>query len=73
MDEAPGAWTQSTNSSTRYARWRTFDTTQQGGDRVSCWLDRETGRLVYRPEGLDPNSLVSAPGFGSFSIGLPSA
>jgi len=73
MDEAAGVGIQSTNSLTRYARWRTFDTTRHGGDRVSCWLDRETGRLMYQPEGLDPNSLVPAPGFAALSIGLPGA
>jgi len=73
MDDAAGARTQSMNSLTRYTRWRTFDTTQHGGERISCWLDRETGRLVYQPEGLDPNALISAPGFASSSLGLQGA
>jgi len=73
MDDAAGASMQSMNSLTRYTRWRTFDTTQHGGDRISCWLDRKTGRLVYQPEGLDPNALRSAPGFASSLLGLQGA
>ena len=73
MDDAASAGAQSINSVARYTRWRTFDTTQHGGNRISCWLDRETGRLVYQPEGLDPNALRSAPGFASSSVGLQGA
>ena len=51
-----------TGSSARYARWHTLDTTQQDGHRVSCWLDRKTGRLLYQPPGLDPNLLTIAVG-----------
>jgi len=52
----------STDCSMRYARWRTFDTAQQSGHRVCCWLDRKTGRLVFQPDGLDPNLLTAPPG-----------
>src|SRR5215471_14742562 len=34
MDDAAWARTQSMNSLSRYARWRTFDTRQHSGDRI---------------------------------------
>ncbi|HTS52595.1 MAG TPA: hypothetical protein VMH26_04920 [Burkholderiales bacterium] len=63
MNETPGGndVERSTDSSERYARWRTFDTAQQSGYRICCWLDRKTGRLLFQPDGLDPNLLAAPP------------
>ena len=49
------------DASLRFARWRRFDSMQQNGCPICCWLDRRTGRLVYQPDGLDPNLLISSP------------
>jgi hypothetical protein len=64
MNEAPSDYDtgRSMDLSLRYARWRTFDTTQPNGHRICCWLDRKTGRLIHQPDGLDPNFLTAPPG-----------
>jgi len=71
MDEAPGSYEtdNATGSLLRYARWTRFDVPQQSGPRVCCWVDRKTGRLVYLPDGLNPNVLSALPGSGQSYVG----
>lgn len=40
----------------RYTRWSQFDTMANIGDiGKHCWLDHETGRLVFTDAGANPN------------------
>ena len=43
----------------RYARWSVLDKQREAG-APSCWLDRRTGRLVYQPDQVDPNTSKGA-------------
>jgi len=41
-------------NASRYVRWPVFDLAPGGSSR--CWLDRRSGRLLYHPDGVDPNA-----------------
>jgi hypothetical protein len=69
MDDTSGGHSvdRSLHDLARYTRWRMLDPTQQNGQRVWCWLDRETGRLVYQTPDTDPN-VVAVPQTARYSL-----